>query len=173
MKVSRFIVLFAATGSWLLGGPKEDAKTDATAKTEARTTAATLFKTATPAEAVAYVQSKRPAEAIADGRLASTVQGLADTAATLYNQRELRAARAAVAQALSAAQPLLSGQTAMPAARRAQLCSTLGFLCENILRDPKTAAELYTLATQVNPADQQAARQRDELVAQEKARGRK
>lgn len=173
MKISDTLILFALLASAALAGPSEEAKAAAKAKDDARKTAAALFKDANPTGAVAQVQLLRPAEPIADGRLASTVQGLIDTAVTLYNQRELRAAHAAVAQALSVADPVLSGRTTMPAARRAQLCSNLGFVCENILRDTKRAGDLYKLATQVNPADKQAARQRDELAAIEKLHGRK
>jgi hypothetical protein len=173
MKISLLFTLLALVVSAAWAGPKDEVKADTRAKVDARNAAAELFKTATPAEAVAQLQSRRPAEDISDGRLASTLQGLVETASTLYNKRDFRAAHAAVNEALSLAAPVLDGRTTMPAVRRAQLCSALGFLCENILRDPKLAGDLYLLATKVNPSDKQAARQRDELAAIEKQRGRK
>lgn len=170
MRLFLFFLSLVLPATVVFADPKEDAKI----KDDASKSAADLFKTATPAAAVAHLQLTRPAEAIADGRLASTLQGLLEASYSLYNQRDLKHAQDAVWQALGVADPVLSGRTAMPAQRRAQLCNSLGLACETILRDRKMAGDLYRLAVQVNPADKAAVKRRDALAAEDKQRdGRK
>lgn len=168
MKSIIFALFFAAPTALLVAGPKEDVKADLKAKDDSRNAAANLFQTSNPAAAIDQLQATRPVEAIADGRLASTLQGLIETAITLFNRRNPAAARSAAQQALAVGDPVLTGRTTMPADRRGELCRGLGFLAENILHDNQLATSLYALAVQINPTDKLAVKRRDAFAAQEK-----
>jgi hypothetical protein len=143
--------LFATLALTALAGPKDEW----VQKQRVERAALELFRSGSSASAVAQLRQNVRPEPGPGGDTVALTQHLVDIAVSFYNSREMHFARAATAQALAAAAPLLNGNGAtLPAAsRRADLFGSLGLLQESVMFDLVAAQKLYDAAAALNPGD--------------------
>jgi len=130
-------------------GPKEDSMQNRRTKHAA----IALFQTDAPGSAVLYLRQNLRPETGPSGDVTGLVQSLIEIAGEFYNRRDMRRARETTAQALSVAEPILTGQMQASALRRAELNTSLGMLHETVMFDLKTAQTHYDAAGVLNPGD--------------------
>ena len=130
-------------------GPKEDSLQNRRAKLSA----ITLFQKDAPDSAVLHLKQNLRPETGPSGDITGLVQNLIEIAGAFYNQRDLKRARETVAQALLAAEPILTGQTQASALRRSDLYTSLGMLHETAMFDLPGAQRYYDAASALNPGD--------------------
>jgi hypothetical protein len=141
-------------------GPKEDLLQNQRTKRSA----INLFQTDAAGVAVSYLrQNLRPENGPA-GDVTGLVQTLIEIAGEFYNRRDMKRARETSVQAVSAAEPILSGQTQASALRRADLYASLGILHEIVMFDLRTAQTYYDAAILLNPADELSKRRKSAMV---------
>ena len=131
-------------------GPKEDSLQNR----RTRAAATNLFQADTPSSAMLHLRQNLRPETGPAGDITGLVQNLIEIAGDLYNRRDMKHARETTAQALLAAEPILSGQVQAPALRRADLYASLGVLHETVMFDLQTAQRYYDSATNLNPGDE-------------------
>lgn len=146
--------------------PKEDSLQDRRTKRAA----INLFQTGAPGSAVLYLRQNLRPEAGPAGDITGLVQGLIEIAGEFYNRRDIKRARETTAQALLAAEPILSGRTQASALRRADLYASLGVLHETVMFDLRSAQTYYDAASALNPADELIKRRKTANVEKQKPR---